>query len=841
VADKHHLAKLKLISRKNSAAVWKMAKYAKPAEAPEPLIERSLTRRTAMQKLGYLKSSFLGTCTVLICSTPALAQDATDEEASRPIARAESQAVPGAIIVTARRQEESLSDVPISIAAYDQASLDKQGVRSIDDISQITPGVTLTRGDQRNAGAANIAIRGISSTAGSSTTGIYIDDTPIQVRNIGFSAFSPFPAVFDLERVEVLRGPQGTLFGAGSQGGTVRFITPKPDLDIMRVYGRSELAFTEGGDVSYEAGAAVSVPLVEGKLGARVSGYHRRDGGYIDRVNYLTGEVLDENSNYSETIVLQAALKWQPLETLTITPSVFYQDIDLGDGNYYWEDLSNPDDGEFRSGNAVLNTSTDRFVLPALAVELDLGEVSLFSNTSYFDRKQSAVNDYTVFEAALWTGSPYYPAGMFAPAFQRNEQQNFTQEIRLQSNNPDARLSWVVGAFYSHSKQVAAQLVQDTFLPDLFFQRNGVPFEVVFGQGLVDGLYTFVLDDARSVDKQLAGFGQIDWRVTDKLTLTAGLRVSETKFDIRAQFVGPVVGPPVDDVGKQNETPITPKFGITYEPSEELLLYANAAKGFRIGGYNPAVGVPCGVSAGEPIPGTPLGNIGLTNRPALFESDSVWSYEVGTKSQMFDRRVSVDASAFYIDWKNIQQNVGLACGFAFTDNLGSATSKGFDIALQAAVTDALTLGAQVGYVKAEFDETVRAGPTAPLNLVTEGDDIPLNPWQVNLNGQYSYGLFGQEGYSRFDYKFQSEQTAATPGLNPLNGGSDLTLFGRQELHQLSLRSGVRMEVFDVSLFVNNVFNTHKALFRQHDTAASPLYRAVTVRPRTFGLTVSARY
>jgi hypothetical protein len=137
-------------------------------------------------------------------------------------------------------------------------------------------------------------------------------------------------------------------------------------------------------------------------------------------------------------------------------------------------------------------------------------------------------------------------------------------------------------------------------------------------------------------------------------------------------------------------------------------------------------------------------------------------------------------------------------------------------------------------VKAEFDETVRAGPTAPRNLVTEGDDIPLNPWQVNLNGQYSYDLAGHDGYSRFDYKFQSEQTAATPALNPLNGGADLTLIGRQELHQLSFRSGVRMDAFDISLFVNNALNTH-------DTARSPLYRSITVRPRTFGMTVSARY
>jgi iron complex outermembrane receptor protein len=180
--------------------------------------------------LHHRRKTILLLSSVLVgASLPAAAQEVGAGQAAEA---SEERARPNEIIVTARRTEESLSDVPISIAAYSQEALDEQGVRSIDDIASITPGVTLTRGDQRNAGAANIAIRGISSTAGSATTGIYIDDTPIQIRNIGFSAFTPFPAVFDLQRVEVLRGPQGTLFGAGSQGGTVRFITQQPNLDI---------------------------------------------------------------------------------------------------------------------------------------------------------------------------------------------------------------------------------------------------------------------------------------------------------------------------------------------------------------------------------------------------------------------------------------------------------------------------------------------------------------------------------------------------------------------------------------------------------------------------------
>lgn len=746
------------------------------------------------------------------------------------------------IVVTATRQAQGLSKVPISIAAYTQETLDQQGVRAVDDIARLTPGVTFNRSDQRNGGAANIAIRGISSTVGSATTGIYIDDTPIQIRSIGFSAFTPFPAVFDLERVEVLRGPQGTLFGAGSEGGAVRFITPQPDLTQIRSYGRAEIATTRGGDTSYEAGAALNIPVIGDRLAVRASGYYRRDGGYIDRVNYITGNVVEKDSNRTDTVVLQGALAWAPTEQLRITPTVFYQKLTIDDGNYYWELLSNPRKGVFRNGNAVANTSKDRFVLPALKAELELGDVVLVSNTSYFDRVQSAINDYTVFEAAIWTGNGFFPAGMFAPAFQDNRQKNFTQEVRLQSSDPTARLSWVVGGFYSRNRQVASQLVQDTFLPALIEARTGVPFEVLLGQPLVNGLYTFVLDDARSLDKQLAGFAEVSFNVTGKLKLTAGVRVADTKFKIRAQFIGPVVGPPVDDTGRQSETPVTPKFGISYQADNNNLFYATAAKGYRIGGYNPAVGVPCGVSpSGDLRPGTPLGDIGLANRPPLFNSDSVWSYEVGSKNKLFDRRVSIDASAFYIDWKNIQQGVGLRCGFSFTNNNGSATSKGFDIAFQAVILEGLTLGGSVGYTKAEFDDTVRAGPAAVRNLVTEGNDIALNPWQIYLNGQYDYGLFGNRGYTRFDYQYQSRQKALTAQTDIRNGGVDPTIPGRVSLHALSLRTGVRFDPFDVSLFVNNVFDTHKALFRQQDTPISGVYRATTIRPRTIGLTATMRY
>ena len=198
------------------------------------------------------------------------------------------------IVVTSQRREERLQDVPISVSVFSQALMDAQGVRTVDDLSRLTPGVSFTRGAvNNNSDSSDIAIRGIDSTAGAATTGIYIDDTPIQSRHLSFGTFNAYPALFDIERVEVLRGPQGTLFGSGSEGGTIRFITPEPGLQKYSAYVRSELAETAHGDPVYELGAAAGGPIVADTLGFRASASIRHEGGYIDRVDWHTGNVVD--------------------------------------------------------------------------------------------------------------------------------------------------------------------------------------------------------------------------------------------------------------------------------------------------------------------------------------------------------------------------------------------------------------------------------------------------------------------------------------------------------------------------------------------------------------------
>jgi len=316
------------------------------------------------------------------------------------------------IVVTAQRREERLQDVPISVSVYSQATMDAQGTRTIDDISRLTPGVTFIRAaNNNNSESSLIAIRGIASNAGAATTGIYIDDTPIQGRQLSFPSFNAYPALFDIERVEVLRGPQGTLFGAGSEGGTIRFISPEPGLERYSAYARSEIAATTDGDPVYEIGLAGGGPIVEDKLGFRASASYRQEGGYVDRVDWHTGSVIDDEANSNETTTARLAFKWAVTDSLSITPSVSYQKRDVADTAAWWSPRpGNPDptngqfDSPFRTGNAVASPSTDEFVLSALRVDWDLGPVQLVSSTSYFKRDQTAITDYTQFDRAIFLG-----------------------------------------------------------------------------------------------------------------------------------------------------------------------------------------------------------------------------------------------------------------------------------------------------------------------------------------------------------------------------------------------------------------------------------------------------
>jgi outer membrane receptor protein involved in Fe transport len=800
------------------------------------------------------------------------------------------------IVVTATRRSERLQDVPISVMAFSQEKLDAQGLHNIDDLSRLSPGLNFQRNGMSSSGNYNdegsdINIRGVDSTAGTSTTGIYIDDTPIQTRHIGFGSINAFPALFDLDRVEVLRGPQGTLFGAGAEGGVVRFISPEPDLNKVSGYARADTAVTDGGAPSYEGGGAFGAPIIDGVLAFRASVSFRRDGGWVDRVGYTlfpdsaaplptpvyNGDTTQANANYQETTTARLAVKWQVNDSLEITPSIYYQRLQINDTSAYWVALSNPSQNIYQNGNAGTNPSNDPFTLSAIKLKWDLGFASLFSNTSFYDRNQNATSDYTQYLRATWNSFGELPNTFAAPgdngyANFEDDQRNFYQEIRLASHDTDARFVWSGGLFYSHlSENVPESIVDPTLNQEIINYTAGFPSgpyplctpgnpSLQCPGGLI---YNGPVDQV--VDKQVALFGEVGFKLTDTFKATAGLRVSRLDYTGSVWETGPFLGTTIVTQSSATEKPVTPKAVLSWQPDHDDLVYVSASKGFRPGGPNVGVGAICGTS---------LTSLGLTQVPGQYSSDSLWSYELGSKNTFFDHTLQIDASVFYIDWNNIQQNVYLpSCGEQFTANLGKAKSEGGDIEVLYKPIQALTFDLTAAYTDAKLTKTscagtmsydsasascVAPGATPSRPIATDGDALLGAPWAFTASSEYHFPEWqGRTPYFRIDLQHSTAQKSLLAGQDPNNGLFDNTLPGLPAINNLSLRAGLRFNGLDISAYANNVTNAHPLMFEARDiapTAGPPgtgasqlgpttddLYYGRGVRPRTIGVTATYRY
>jgi outer membrane receptor protein involved in Fe transport len=791
------------------------------------------------------------------------------------------------IVVTATRRTERLQDVPISVLAFSQEKLDQQGLKNIDDLARLSPGVAFQRNGMSSAGNYNdegsdINIRGVDSTAGTSTTGIYIDDTPIQTRHIGFGSINAFPALFDLDRVEVLRGPQGTLFGAGAEGGVVRFISPEPEATKQSGYGRLDYGITDGGSPSYEGGVAFGAPIIEDVLSFRASVSYRRDGGWVDRVDYslvpnasvpnptpvYNGVTTQTNANYWETTTARFALKWKVNDALEIMPSIYYQNLYINDTAAYWVTLSDPGSTTYRNGNAGRNPSHDPFTLTSIRIKWDVGFASLFSNTAFYDRNQNARSDYTQYLRATWASIPSFEPGTPPPQlFQlpnvfphpgdngyatfQDDQRNFYQEIRLASNDPNAFIVWSGGLFYSHLSENVPENIIDTTLNQQVINYTGGFDSVCFpAQPCPNGLI-YVGPGDQVVDKQIALFGEVTFKFTDTLKATAGLRVSKVDYTGSVSEYGPFLGTTIVTSSSGNDKPITPKAVITWQPDRDDMVYASASKGFRPGGPNVGVGAIC----------TPnLQALGVSQVPPQYSSDNLWSYELGAKNTFLDHKLEVDASIYYINWNNIQQNVYLpACGEQFTANLGKAKSEGGDITVQyrpitqwsfdfsAAYTDArLTKTSCAGTLayNAAADACVLAGSPNARPIATNGDALLGAPWSFTGATEYHFAEWaGRSPYLRIDFQHQSAQKSLLQGQDSNNALYDPTLPGLPIINNLSARAGLRFSGVDLSVYGNNLTNAHPLEFESRDIAGPTdlLYYARGMRPRTVGVTATYRY
>ena len=775
------------------------------------------------------------------------------------------------IVVTATRHEESLSKVPLSVTAITQEGLDLRGIKDIQDLAKFTPGVTVD-----NSGTNNISIRGIASTGGAGTTGIYVDETPIQMRALAFNPDDALPKSFDIDRVEVLRGPQGTLFGAGSEGGTVRYITTQPSLSKSSVYSRSEISFTRAGDPSYEAGIAAGGPLIDGKFGARITAWYRRDGGWIDRIDPVTLATVDKKVNHVATSLVRVAAIWAPSEKWTLTPSLYYQDQQRHDVGIYWPLYSNPGSNHFVSANPTQRAAPDTFYLPALKVEGDFGTFHLISNSSYYHRKNTDGYDGTLYNLGFYqaqTLAPVFPSSAFlpgtfpvldatgvhlpatvsgyrSPASVDNGQQNFTEEVRLQSSEPDAKLVWTTGVFYSINRQSYLEQIHDPMLNALSIALTGNPYTTYFvdpaGNPVpYDPAYPndsyFLKTDAR--DEQLAWFGEGTYAFTDTLKATVGARFSRTKYSFDTLTGGPqLFDQNRAGRGTKQENSVTPKLSLAYQPDTDDLLYATYAKGFRPGGANnPVPPIAC---AGD------FALFGISQAPATFDSDSVQSYEIGAKNNL-NNRVRVASSVYYIRWHNIQQTViPPICQISFIANLGEAVAKGADLQAQILLTPSFTADVALGYTDARYTQDSRLNPAEQKPLVAKGDAVigqsgqPGAPFTATVGLEYKFSAFDHESFVRVDYSHDGRAKWPSAPQDPQTLQADALNVALPATNFVSLRGGTTVGSWAGAAFVDNLTNAHTLTNYNNSidplTGDTRLKRAFTFRPRTIGLTFTYR-
>jgi iron complex outermembrane recepter protein len=752
------------------------------------------------------------------------------------------------IVVTAQKRSSTADKTPISMSAVSGEDLQERGIASFSDLAAATPGVSMKT---NGPGQTEFEMRGMTSGGGNSpTVGFYLDDVPLTSPAAAQNGKVVIdPSLYDLNRVEVLRGPQGTLYGAGSMGGTVKLVTHAPEFSAFQASAQAIVSATEGGGLNGTVNAMINAPLLRNELALRIVATDAYTSGWIDRIvaanfpqpggggitrgNVLASPVLEDHkgSNAERLRGGRIALTWKPTERLTITPSVFYQRIGQDGPSVYdgdpgtlahYQPFSIP---EPYSDSVTVNTVTVGYRLDAL---------ELSSTTAYWHRLSRQTQDGSEnfqnpldgfnFPTAPGPGvacvqpSPFYgPCGTGpVSGIEVDPSQQLSEEIRAVSLG-EGPLQWVGGFFFSDFKS-DWQLYTNVTNPAAFSQS-------------ITNVWT--LDQPTKI-RQSALFGEASYAFADRWKATGGLRWYTYQNDLGMSFSG--FGAPSDSNVPilthvvQSNSGINPKFNVSYEPDRDTLWYATAARGFRPGGGNqplpvnsPSVGA-C-IQAGLQALGYAHG------APMSYAADSLWSFELGEKAKLLDGRLRLNTGVYFENWKDIQLEE-LPCNYPMNDNANSAHIYGGELELRALLTRELTIAASAGYSHAQLAQSAHG--------FNAGDRLPDVPqWTADVNITWRRPCNDRvEMVARLENVYTGSRVdLAFPGGFP---DTQSPLAGYDLTHA---RLGLSSDTWSANLFVSNLFDRKAALENVVElTLANAAYnRIATNQPRTIGLDLSYRF
>lgn len=735
---------------------------------------------------------------LLVVAAPATAQTGSAPTDKDPLSLEE-------IVVTATRRSERLQDVPLSITAFSQEELTQKGIVGYEGIARETPGAVLNFASDNNV---RLTARGISTNgwgAGlQTTTTIYLDELPLST--IG-NTVTLNPNLYDIERVEFLRGPQGTLFGSGSLSGALRILTKSPDLNHFDASALVDIGHTpDGGATRQRYNAMVNIPLVADTLGLRVVGFHRNEDGYID--NLGTGV---ENSNALVDSGGRAILLWEPIDRLSVRLLASYEDSDPEDAS-----LTNPTLGERKRFSTRDDLYTSKMQIYNATLDYQFDGAGLTSSSTY----SIADGFFSVDLAGTFARTlPFFLHDVYTT-------KTFVQETRLVSEQ-EGRFDWVVGGFYLHRDL------------DLVGEQQSSP-EFLAARGLTglpaDATFNSFGSDTRTYE--LAGFGELSYRLTDKLALTGGARYGKYggTLETDAGYNSPYFAYGLGNVRNQ-QIPLIPnaasktrypsaektswKASLSYEPSRDLTTYVTVSTGYRTPVYNARAGSVSIVNPNDLV------------IPAGAGSDDLKNYEIGLKGRWLDGKLTANLAAYYIDWRNIQVQANRPSdSIQFATNVGRATSQGLEAEITVTPVRGLVLGLNGSFNEAEVKELT--AQEAVISGAVKGARLASPKVQGSFYGTYNYNLAATvTGFTSFQVQHVDSFPNGFPN-SPGTQGTRSPLYGFTDAYTyVNLQTGVGIGKLTTTLYVENLGNSDAVVYIHPEAFIDSRY--AILRPMTFGV------